>query len=135
MLTRLSNFLSTYFLNITFRGSSRWRMTSDPLVAILPGFLRPSARGHKTRTLLFATWSALGHGRSCEFSLHKTGLAARSVPVLFLFQLFRELLHYYLQIFTSSLSCIETLIPWLMEPGGSMPHSQGLCNNSYPEPN
>ena len=22
-----------------------------------------------------------------------------------------------------------------MEPGGSMPHSQGLSNNSYPEPN
>ena len=27
------------------------------------------------------------------------------------------------------------LIPWPMEPGGSMPHSQGLSNNSYPEPN
>ena len=26
------------------------------------------------------------------------------------------------------------LTPWLMEPGGSMPHSQGLSNNSYPEP-
>ena len=24
---------------------------------------------------------------------------------------------------------------WLMEPGGSMSHSQGLYNNSYPEPN
>ena len=23
----------------------------------------------------------------------------------------------------------------LMEPGGSMPHSQGLSNNPYPEPN
>ena len=22
-----------------------------------------------------------------------------------------------------------------MEPGGTMPHSQGLSNNSYPEPN
>ena len=22
-----------------------------------------------------------------------------------------------------------------MEPGGSMPHSQGLSNNAYPEPN
>jgi len=22
-----------------------------------------------------------------------------------------------------------------MEPGGSMPHSQGLSNNPYPEPN
>ena len=22
-----------------------------------------------------------------------------------------------------------------MKPGGSMPHSQGLSNNSYPEPN
>ena len=29
--------------------------------------------------------------------------------------------------------CIIT--PWLMEPVGSMPHSQGLANNSYPEPN
>ena len=27
------------------------------------------------------------------------------------------------------------LTPWLMEPGGSMPHSQGLSSNSYPEPN
>ena len=27
------------------------------------------------------------------------------------------------------------LTPWLMEPGGSMPHSQGLSNNSYPESN
>ena len=27
------------------------------------------------------------------------------------------------------------LTPWLMETGGSMPHSQGLSNNSYPEPN
>ena len=27
------------------------------------------------------------------------------------------------------------LTPWLMEPGDSMPHSQGLPNNSYPEPN
>ena len=27
------------------------------------------------------------------------------------------------------------LTPWLMEPGGSMAHSQGLSNNSYPEPN
>ena len=27
------------------------------------------------------------------------------------------------------------LTPWLTEPGASMPHSQGLSNNSYPEPN
>ena len=27
------------------------------------------------------------------------------------------------------------LTPWLMELGGSMPHSQGLSNNPYPEPN
>ena len=27
------------------------------------------------------------------------------------------------------------LTPCLMGPGGSMPHSQGLSNNSYPEPN
>ena len=27
------------------------------------------------------------------------------------------------------------LTPWLMEPGGSMPHSQGLSNNTYPESN
>ena len=25
-----------------------------------------------------------------------------------------------------------TLTPWLMEPGGSMPHSQGLSNNYIP---
>ena len=28
-----------------------------------------------------------------------------------------------------------SLTPWLMEPVGSMAHSQGLSNNSYPEPN
>ena len=27
------------------------------------------------------------------------------------------------------------LATWLMEPGGSMPHSQGLSNNPYPEEN
>ena len=27
------------------------------------------------------------------------------------------------------------LTPWLMEPVGSMLHSQGISNNSYPEPN
>ena len=27
------------------------------------------------------------------------------------------------------------LTPLLMEPEGSMPHSQGLSNNPYPEPN
>ena len=31
------------------------------------------------------------------------------------------------------LSC--SLTPWLLIPGGSMPHSQGLSNNSYPELN
>jgi hypothetical protein len=30
---------------------------------------------------------------------------------------------------------IVTKTPWLMEPRGSMSHSQGLSNNSYPEPN
>ena len=30
---------------------------------------------------------------------------------------------------------INLLTPWLMEPGGSIPHSQGLSNNPYPEPN
>ena len=30
---------------------------------------------------------------------------------------------------------VLTLIPWLMEPGGSMPHSQGLSDNPYPELN
>ena len=29
----------------------------------------------------------------------------------------------------------QYLTPWLTEPGGSMPHSQGLSNNPYPEPN
>ena len=27
------------------------------------------------------------------------------------------------------------LTPWLMDPGGSMPHSRGLSSNSYPELN
>ena len=27
------------------------------------------------------------------------------------------------------------LTPWLMEPGGSMPHSQGLFDNTYTKPN
>ena len=27
------------------------------------------------------------------------------------------------------------LIPWLIEPGRSMLHSKGPCNNPYPEPN
>ena len=30
---------------------------------------------------------------------------------------------------------LNLLTPWPMEPGGSMLHSQGLSNNSYPEPN
>ena len=30
---------------------------------------------------------------------------------------------------------ILSLTPWLMEPGGSMPDSQGLSNNPYLEPN
>ena len=29
----------------------------------------------------------------------------------------------------------EMVTPWLMEPGGSMPHSQELSNNPFPEPN
>ena len=32
-------------------------------------------------------------------------------------------------------SRIIKLTPWLMEPGGSMPHSQGHSNNPYPKPN
>ena len=27
------------------------------------------------------------------------------------------------------------LTPWVMESGGSMPHSQGLSNNAYPGTN
>ena len=30
---------------------------------------------------------------------------------------------------------IQLLTSWLVELGGSMPNSQGLSNNSYPEPN
>ena len=37
--------------------------------------------------------------------------------------------------FIGRLSIYIELTPWLMEPGGSMPHSQGLSNNSHPEPN
>ena len=29
----------------------------------------------------------------------------------------------------------DLLTPWRMEPRSSMPHSQGLSNNPYPEPN
>ena len=32
-------------------------------------------------------------------------------------------------------SVTPILTPWLMKPGGSMPHSQGISNNPYPEPN
>ena len=34
-----------------------------------------------------------------------------------------------------SLCITYSLTPWLMEPGGSMPNSQGLSNNPYPEIN
>jgi hypothetical protein len=30
---------------------------------------------------------------------------------------------------------LNILTPWLMEPEGSMPHSQRLSNNPHPEPN
>ena len=30
---------------------------------------------------------------------------------------------------------IVIITPWLMEPGGSMQHSQGFSNNPYPESN
>ena len=30
---------------------------------------------------------------------------------------------------------INELTPWLMKPGGSIPHSQGISNNPYPELN
>ena len=35
----------------------------------------------------------------------------------------------------SLLWCYIQLTPWLIELGGSMSHSQGLSNDSYPEPN
>ena len=41
-------------------------------------------------------------------------------------------LRQYLSVTQSS---VVTLTPWLMEPGGSMPHSQGLSNNPCPELN
>ena len=34
-----------------------------------------------------------------------------------------------------SLASREKLIPLIMKTGDSMPHSQGLSNNPYPEPN
>ena len=40
-----------------------------------------------------------------------------------------ELLFVFIVLF------INLLTPWLKKPEGSMPHSQGLSNNSYPEPN
>ena len=33
------------------------------------------------------------------------------------------------------LYCIDPKYTWLRERGGSMPNSQGLSNNPYPEPN
>ena len=35
----------------------------------------------------------------------------------------------------SILRLTVSLTPWLMEPEGSMPYSQVLSNNPYPEPN
>ena len=37
--------------------------------------------------------------------------------------------------FTYMYLCTKYITSWLMEPGGSMPNSQGLSNNPYPEPN
>ena len=39
------------------------------------------------------------------------------------------------EISPSELLKMNLLTPWYMEPGGSMPHSQKLSNNSYPKPN
>ena len=38
-------------------------------------------------------------------------------------------------LFFSVTNLLVQLTPWLMEPGGSMPHLKGLSNNPYPEPN
>ena len=53
-----------------------------------------------------------------------------------LFQFIRKAIEWTVIIIEEFHSSTKlTLTPWLMEPGSSMPHSQGLSNNSYPEPN
>ena len=42
---------------------------------------------------------------------------------------------YHIAFMISMLSILNIyLAPWLMEPAGSMPHSQGISNYLYPEP-
>ena len=43
--------------------------------------------------------------------------------------------HFVFNVFCTYLGFFKNLTPWLMEPRGSMPHSQGPSNNFYPEPN
>ena len=38
-------------------------------------------------------------------------------------------------VLTKGLLLLVELTPWIMEPGGSMPHSEGLSDNPYPETN
>ena len=41
----------------------------------------------------------------------------------------------YLYLVEVSSIDIAQITTWLMEPGGSMPQSQGLSKNPYPKPN
>ena len=64
-------------------------------------------------------------------NLNKTIISASVVPAdihicnLIFFSIYRVLLLLFISVLL--------LTPWLMEPGCSMPHSQGLSNNHYPE--
>ena len=83
------------------------------------------------------------------YSIHYTTLPNRLSNVRATAQNIQEntatsLRHFYLDTRKSAIYqklCQEffmyyiALTPWLMEPGGSMPHSLGLSNNPYPEPN
>ena len=62
----------------------------------------------------------------------------RNQQFCFLQNAIKKLICYISLIYFQSYSYQITYVPvtpWLMEPGGSMPQSQGLSNNSYPEPN
>ena len=46
-----------------------------------------------------------------------------------------EIYQFISYIFLITAVIAFVLTPWLMKPGGSMPHSQGLSDKPYPEPN
>ena len=65
---------------------------------------------------------------------HSQGLSSNPYPEpnrtdTYLFKVYLNI------VLPKGLLLLVELTPWLMEPGGSMPHSQGLSSNPYPEPN